>query len=302
LSPDVLVVGARQHHLVTRRQLRSSGLSDRQVATALEAGLLARVESEVFLLASGRRDALTRLHAACLGTGGIASHRSAAALWEVGSCRLATPEVSVPRERFVRRSSIRVHASTDLHLVRAVVRDGIPVTPLERTLLDLGAVAPRQLEAATIDAVSRRLTTWPALLTALVAHSRRGRRGCGPLRRVLDEHFGDTSESLLEHRFLRLLRAAGLPEPEAQVDVFDDDGFVMRLDYAYPGLLIGMEVDSVLHHSTAEAFERDRVKRNRLRILGWLLLEVTSRRMRQSPARVCEEVAAARRVRCPAPT
>jgi very-short-patch-repair endonuclease len=113
----------------------------------------------------------------------------------------------------------------------------------------------------------------------------------------LDEHYGDKTESHLERRFLRLVRAAGLPPIVQQVEVSDADGFVMRVDFAYPALKIAIEIDSVLHHATDRAFESDRSKRNRLIIAGWLLLQFTSRRIRERPTRVCEEVAAAIRSR-----
>ena len=162
-------------------------------------------------------------------------------------------------------------------------------------MLDLGAVAPYAVEDAARDAVARRLTTWPDLFATLVTHSRRGRRGCGPLRAVLDEHYGDRTESQLERRFITLIRAAGLPQPEPQVEIFDEQGFIMRVDFVYRSQKLGIEVDSVAHHATAAAFEGDRVKRNRALIAGWHILAVTSQRIRRRPTRVCEEVGTALR-------
>jgi hypothetical protein len=114
---------------------------------------------------------------------------------------------------------------------------------------------------------------------------------------VLDGYYGDKTESQLERRFLRVVQAAGLPTPAQQVDVRDEQGFIMRIDFAYPELLVAIEIDSVLHHMTKAAFEADRSKRNRLARAGWLLLAFTSDRIRLHPVAMCEELAAAIRDR-----
>jgi hypothetical protein len=283
LHARAAALAARQHHLISRPELVRLGLPPARIDRWLDAGFLVRVERGVYLLPSGVHDWPTRLHAVCLATGGVASHRSAAALWDLDGCRKGPPEVTVDRGGYVRRRGVRVHQSTDLALVTPVTVDGIPTTPVARTLLDLGAVARHAVEAATLDAVSRRLTTWSALLAELVRHSRKGRRGCGPLRVVLDQHFGDQAESQLERRFLRLIHAAGLPAPAQQVPIHDEHGFVMIADAAWVELKVAVELDSVRYHATAAAFEADRIKRNRARAAGWLLLEYTNRAARSSP-------------------
>jgi hypothetical protein len=74
--------------------------------------------------------------------GAVASHRSAAALWDLdGFHRRTTYELTVPATRRLVRDDAVVHHSRDLHLVEPVLREQIPVTPLGRTLLDLAAVA-----------------------------------------------------------------------------------------------------------------------------------------------------------------
>jgi very-short-patch-repair endonuclease len=284
-------VAARQHHLVTRGQLHVVGVSEKQIHDWQRTRFLHRVEPNVFLVAGGRLTWRARLLSVCLTTEGLASHRSSAALHALEGCNPGRPEITLPRGQLFRRTGVRTHESTDLHLTRCVIVDGIPCTPVARTLLDLGAVAPSLVEDATIDAATRRLATWPELLSTLVTHSRRGRRGCGPLRAVLDEHYGEGMESKLERRFDHLLRDAGLPLPIEQYRVYDEVGFIMRVDFAYPDLLLAIEVDSVEHHLTRKAFEEDRIKRNRVRRAGWHLIEVTSKQMRTRPTRVCEELA-----------
>jgi hypothetical protein len=287
----------RQHHLLTREQLLGLGASPGQVHRWTTAGLLQRVDRSVYLLPGGVHDWPTRLHAVCLSTGGVASHRSAAALWGLERCRPGTPEITVPRGRSTRHAGIRVHESRDLGLIRPETVDGVPTTPPERTLLDLGAVAPAVVEAATLDAIDRRVTSWDRLLEVFVQHARPGRDGAGPLRAVLDRHYGDQAGSHLERQFLSLILAAGLPRPEQQVPVYDGRGLVMVLDFAFTSVRVAVELDGLRFHANARAYEADARKRNRLKLLGWLLLVFTSRRIRDDPVGVCEEVAAAVRQR-----
>jgi hypothetical protein len=68
-----------------------------------------------------------------------------------------------------------------------------------------------------------------------------------------------------------LLGRAGLPALVAQFRVFDEEGFVARVDFAYPDLRIAIEYDG-LGHSRREAFLRGRRRLNRLVAAGWTVL------------------------------
>lgn len=64
------------------------------------------------------------------GDGAMASHRCAAALWNLdGFRRPWTPELVVPRTRRLERADAIVHQSTDLALVKPVKKRRIPTTP-----------------------------------------------------------------------------------------------------------------------------------------------------------------------------
>ncbi|MEM7093263.1 MAG: hypothetical protein AAF567_09695 [Actinomycetota bacterium] len=81
-----------------------------------------------------------------------------------------------------------------------------------------------------------------------------------------------------------LLTDAGLPEPTYEHDVGDDVGrFVARVDLAYPSDHLAIECDSRRYHDTAEAFERDPLRRNRLVTAGWRVLNVTWRTFATHP-------------------
>lgn len=294
---DALV--ATQHGVVTRPQLLDLGIPARTISNWVHSGRLVVVGPGTYRVAGAPLGPHHELMAACLATDGHASHRSAAVLLGVPAIRADCPEVTVARGRGPRPSPWRVHECDDL--TRAVGRpvDGIPCTTVPQVAVDLaGLVTAHEISRSTFDdavewLVRRRCTSWPELQRAVAAASDRRAYGIGHLRTIVEEYCDDGAESRLERRFLRLVRHAGLPAPVTQLDVHDEEGFVMRVDVGWPRRRVAVELDSVRFHLRADAFEADRAKRNRLRVAGWLLLEYTSRRLRSAPEAVLSEVAAA---------
>jgi hypothetical protein len=83
------------------------------------------------------------------------------------------------------------------------------------------------------------------------------------------------AESAQETRLRLLMHRAGMPAPVAQHRVFDDDGFIARLDLAYPELKLAIEYDG-MWHGERSAFLDDRRRLNRLVAAGWVVLHVTA--------------------------
>ena len=100
------------------------------------------------------------------------------------------------------------------------------------------------------------------------------------------------AESPQETRLRVLLARAGLPAPVAQYRVFDDAGFVARVDFAYPDLKLAIEYDG-LWHGERTAFLADRSRLNRLTAAGWLVLHVTADDLRH-PERLVARIVALR--------
>ena len=116
-------------------------------------------------------------------------------------------------------------------------------------------------------------------------------QGSAQARRVAELADG-TAESPQETRLRLLLVRAGLPAPIAQFRVFDDRGFIARVDFAYPDLKIAIEYDG-LWHGEREAFLSDRGRLNRLTDAGWIVLHVTVEELRR-PERLAARVRALR--------
>src|SRR4051812_29727462 len=132
-EPTVADLAERQHGVVARAQL---GWSAKRVKTALAKGRLHEVHRGVYAVGHRRLTMSGHWMAAVLATGGVLSHRSAAALR--GIRRSSVIEVTARRRR---RPGIRVYESA-IQPDEIATADGIPCTTAARTLLDLAAVLP----------------------------------------------------------------------------------------------------------------------------------------------------------------
>jgi G:T-mismatch repair DNA endonuclease (very short patch repair protein) len=106
-----------------------------------------------------------------------------------------------------------------------------------------------------------------------VADLRRG-RGSRLAREIVGLADG-LAASPPETRLRLVMLRAGLPTPVAQFRVFDDDGLIARVDFAYPELRIAIEYDGAWHAESGQ-FARDRRRLNRLRAAGWRVVFVTA--------------------------
>jgi very-short-patch-repair endonuclease len=276
-----------QYGLITREQLgRSEDVIDRWVA----GGRLERLHASVYRMAGAPASWEQEAMAAVLASGGVASHRTAARLW--GMYDTDVVEVTVPRRR--RCEQVLTHRSTDLVPRHVTRRRGIPVTTPMRTLVDLGAVDRWAVGDALERAVIARVCSVVAVERTLDEVARRGRRGAGVLRRVLDDRaLGQARpDGLLEARFARVVREHGLPEPQFQHRIGR-----YRADFAYPDLRIAVEVDGFEVHGTPAALRADLERQNHLVALGWTVLRFTWRDVVRRPAWVAAQVGALLRQR-----
>ncbi len=95
-------------------------------------------------------------------------------------------------------------------------------------------------------------------------------------------------QSALKARFLQVIREAGLPTPVRQLDVGDREGWVGRVDFAYPRARLLIELDGRRHHTALLDWERDLGRGNRLVAGGWRLVRITWRELADHPDRVVE--------------
>ncbi|MCP3912155.1 MAG: type IV toxin-antitoxin system AbiEi family antitoxin domain-containing protein [Actinomycetia bacterium] len=301
MSPQDLALApliATQHGAFTRLQALEVGFSDNQIKHRLRSGLWIREHAGVY---RHHLVALTwtgRLMIPCLIRQTIASHRSAARLHGLDGSWGEAPEVSRPNLSGSEWPGVIVHRSTQWDRIDAIEIDGIPVTGIGRTLIDLAAVVrPHQLRQAIDDAFRKHLINRAGLDDVLDRHARRGRDGAGRLRDHLEKRRGDRPLPLSDWANLvaDLLESGGLPRPVAEFRVTDGFGFVAYLDLAYPDQMVGIELDSKAWHFDAQAFEADPLRRNQLENLGWSIRNFTWSMYAKQPVMVQTTVAAALR-------
>jgi len=278
LDRTVGLLAATQHGLFSRSQAIEAGATRDQIGWRLRARRWIVHRPGVLAIAGVPATWEQRLMGCCLATRASASHRSSGVLWSVPGLHRSVLEVTVEHGRRVQVDGLIVHQSLDLDRVEPVLRLGIPCLPLDRTVLDLGAVLDPATYGAVVREVIRTETlSWLQLHEVLVRHSRRGRDGCGRLRTILEEEQGLVpTMSSFEHLMEQLLLANGLPRPVRQYEVLDDSGrLIGRVDLCYPAHRLVIEADSWEFHSTRDQFVLDRRRQNRLMLAGWTVLRFT---------------------------
>lgn len=277
--PDVARRAAQYHGLVERSWLLAIGVSPSQLQHWMEHGRLERLQRGVYRLAGAPATWEQRLLGAVLaaGPGAVASHRSAARLWSLASKEEL--DVTVPNRRRRRlRGTIHLFSSVDLDPADVCLRKRIPLTNPLRTLTDLGAVVgPGELEDVLDHALVSRLVSVAGVERTLDTVARRGRPGVGPLRAVLDSRAlgAERPDSVLEPRMARLMRRYGLPPAVFQCAVHHHGRFIARVDFAYPELLLAIEIDGFATHGSPRALQSDLDRQNRLQAAGWRVLRFT---------------------------
>jgi very-short-patch-repair endonuclease len=296
--------GAHQHALVTYHQMRQVGYTRHEIAHLLRIARLIAVHEGVYRSAGAPTTWRQRLMAACLATGGVASHRCAAWLWGVELPGGEPPiEVTVARSRCPNPPGVIVHRSGDLTADQVVVKDGIPTTNPLRLLVDLGAVAGRDVVALALnDLNSRKIVTMAGVRAWRDRLGGRGRRGAGVLGEVLDRRsLGEQDvDSLLEPMMADLCRRYGLPMPEFQVWI-TVQGKRFRMDFAYTDIRYNIETDGYEHHGGKyEHWLSDSARDNELTAMGWQVSRFPRAHLRNRQdyvARVIGTISADRRQR-----
>ena len=289
----------RQHGVLTHGDLIALGFTPRAIKHRVATGRLFPVYRGVYAVGRPELSRKGRWMAAVLACGedAVLSHRSAAALWGVGSEREGRIDISV-REGEHRRQGIRARTRPRLPAKDVTRRDGIPVTGIALTILDIATeLGDRWLERAVNEADKLDLID-PETLRA-EAESFEGQPGIRRLRRILDRDTFRLSDSELEVLFRPIANDAGLPPPLTKQRV---NGF--EVDFYWPDLGLVVETDGLRYHRTTSAQSRDALRDQTHTAAGLTTLRFSHRQVKYEPAHVRSIlVQTARNLKpaCPAP-
>ena len=279
---------AKQHGVISRAQAVDLDCSAASIKWQTARGEWVRLMWGVYADASSPKTPLQRLMAVCLaaGAGALATSVSAAWVWGL-SVEPAVHQLLVTGGRPRHLAGAVIRRTSFLKPLDLTRRDGIPVTTVDRTIIECA----RDLEEArlrqVVETALRMRLTYPARverrLDQLVSQ---GRRGSGTLREILAEmNDGQLpTESELESAFLRLCRRARL-NPIRQLNV-RDTAFIGRVDFCFIDERVIVEVDGRASHTIRADFEKDRRRDARLHAQGWTVLRFSWRQVTREPETV----------------
>jgi very-short-patch-repair endonuclease len=274
----------RQHGIVDDADLAGLGFGRGAIQHQLRLARLHRLYPGVYAVGHTRLtlEALWLAAVRACGDGALLSHRTGATSWDVMRATGGAIHVTVVRSQRPKRGIV-------LHQVRSLddrdrtIRDGIPVTSLARTLLDLAETESSHTLRRTWDEAERLRLLDAAAVSELCERSR-GRRGLKPITALLaDMRPAPHTKRELEALFFDFCRAQGLPSAACNVLV---EGY--EVDAFWPANRLIAELDSWEFHRGRKAFERDRERDAVLQAAGYRVIRITWRRLTRNP----EEVAA----------
>jgi Transcriptional regulator, AbiEi antitoxin/Protein of unknown function (DUF559) len=294
----------------TTAELLSSGLSAGRIRRLVRDGVLDRLRPGVYApattvtsLVRAPRDQETRqageqllrlgatLMVTCSRSAG--SHRSAALVYGLGlvgrSPQSVTEITRAPGDRGSRTGDlgVLVHIAA-LPAEHVVSYRGVPLTSVPRTVIDLARTLPFGEGVAVADSALYAGLTSKSELATVIADCARW-RGLQRAREVTA--FSDArSESVLESLSRAAFHQAGLPPPDLQVWVGDDDEVIGRVDFLWRQHRTIGEADGALKYQTP-ARARTQLERDaRLRAAGYEVVHFTWPQITRAPAQVMDAI------------
>ena len=237
----------------TRAHLTSLGITASQLDKQLTDGLLTRLRRGFYSHSealNSREGHLRRIRATAgqVDETSVFSHISAAVLHGIPVPLDALDTVTMTRRSpghgdrtlrlLVRRTAINDEEITAI--------DNLRVTTLLRTATDLARTSGFGWALAATDATMARKVTREDLLNQLALHPRlHGTRQARRVIRLADGRAESPAESFSRLNIMR----AGLPEPQLQIEIIDENGEVIaRPDFLWPEFGVAGEVDGMIKY------------------------------------------------------
>lgn len=264
--------------LVTRAELLSRGVPATTIRSWVRGGRLHPEFDGVYAVGyplTMREERWLAAVIAC-GPGAVLSHQSAGVHLGFLVAEGKDIDVTAARSRKDQRG-IRVHRPRTSP--RSIEHRGIPTTTVAQTLLDLAATfTERNLEQALGEAQLSPFFVAQEL-EAVLCDSPKGVARLRKAWRV--EHGQGVPRNLMERRFLKLMREAGVRRPAV-----NQPWGSWEIDALWLPEGIAVELDGRAPHTRAAQFQRDRDKDADLQLAGLIALRYTWADLTRRPAKV----------------
>jgi hypothetical protein len=297
-SPNIRLAG-----IVTTAQLRAAGKSARQIRAMLDRGALLRLGIGFYATAD-LAELIPRLDfgalllsagaaAAALGPSAAVSHQTAAQLHGLSMLGPPSAMLSVTRPPGVGsrsgRSGVRVHSAA-LPAEHVGGRLAVPVTTVPRTVIDLARVLEFRAGVVVADSALQQKLTSKKELRAVIAACPRwpGVRGAVQVVEFADSR----AESPLESLARVVFADCGLPPPELQVEIRDDE-FIGRVDFLWREFRTIAEVDGAAKYDDRNRAMRQLRRDKRLREAGYEVVHFDWKEINGDPGYVAASLRAA---------
>ncbi|HVE94968.1 MAG TPA: hypothetical protein VNB24_08620 [Acidimicrobiales bacterium] len=292
-------LGRMYRNVVSRDETLTVGMTDSQTGALVARKLWQRLHAGVFLMGPAPPNFEQKLIAAtkAAGAGSFVSHRAAARLHRLdGAEAHSTVEVTVtaglPEPRATRVHRTRRTDPTDVTTV-----DRIPVSAINRTLIDYASCVPPVLVERAVECAIRRGKATEGSLLRYVEAAPRATPGKARLRQViLGRPLGRAAASGFEVMLLDIIGQHGIEMPERRVPIANESGtIVAEADLGYPTRWLLLEAHSRKWHSTARQTKRDLARHRELERLGYRVEYFTHAEVVRSPERCADRITTALR-------
>ena len=276
------MLAERQDGAVSTTQLHRAGLGRGAIQHRVRRGRLHRSHRGVYAVGHPRLTPRGHLWAAVLACGGpgaaVLSHRSAAAVWDLLPSPAKFDVTTLGNSRSTK--TIRVHRSTTLTPADITHHDGLPVTTVARTLIDLATtLTPHRLERVVHRAEHLRLLDTHSLNAQFARANGRRTKALHQALQTLETHDPDITRSKLEERFLALIAEARSSRGRRSTP----PSAATRSTSSGRSTASIVETDGAGTHLTATAFEDDRRRDAELTTLGYRVVRFTRRQVAEQP-------------------
>ena len=280
----VAELARRQDGVVGHGQLIALGFGERWIQHRIDRGWVHVVFRGAYAVGHRRISWKGRFRAALLSCGpdAMLSHWSAIRWHNIKRWAGGDIHVTVPGGgREDRQPGLVIHRVRNLRDADKAVVDGLPVTSVARTLLDMAAILRRTTLDGLLEAADE-----AKLLDVAKCHAvrGRGRAGSKALKRalLLYEPIPGWTRSRLEKRAYRLLTSdPDLPTPSVNKWIAGHEA-----DLSYPDHGLIVEIDGGAVHGTKAAKERDPERDADWQLAGFKVFRATEHRLVYLPETV----------------